>query len=397
MLFRSLTRLHYKVDRQGIDERSFCHISELVDCDTAVASRYSHIYLPFITIPTAELGILYYLLVLIGLTYSLVSADPKPTLSFLFGSAFFAVLYSALQAYRATVDLGIVCLFCFSTYVTNLVLLIGLPRALEIPYAQAPAFLLKYYGSALGLSRKNPMPTRLVTHLGFTIGLLLLGLLFFKGLNPQVHQAQVEVPKELYLKAYVGLPKKEINTAGRPFWGNKEAKIVIAEFSDFQCPFCRRAAFTLKPHLKEFRDKVRLVFMNYPLDSSCNPVIQVAMHPVSCMAAKAGFCASKQNKFWEYHDEVFENQKRLSRSTLLELAKTVGLDVSSFEQCLISDEAAAYVKEDLTQGNSLEIHGTPTVYINGRAFPDWPSAKRLRMVIEAEDSGQIPETLPMAP
>ncbi len=383
-----LTKMHYKVDRQGMDEKSFCNMSEFVDCDTAVASRYSHLHTPIMTIPTSELGIVYYLLVLLGLLYASGSPYRNATLSFLFGAAFFAVLYSAYQAYVSIVDLGVLCLFCLSTYVANLGILLLLPVAMGIRTAEAPAYLLDYFGSALGLSRKVASP-RLTFHLGLTVGLLTLGLLFFRGLNPQVHKPKVRVPRELYLKAYAGIPRKAIDVSDRPYWGNKDAKVVVVEFSDFQCPFCRRAAFTLKPYLKEFRNDVKVVFMNYPLDSSCNPAIQAAMHPVSCMAAKAAACAWKQGKFWELHDGAFENQRRLSRSTLFEIAKDIGLDTASFERCLVSQEAEDFVKKDIEEGNALEIHGTPSLYVNGRFFRDWLDPEKLRLVIEAEKAGSV--------
>ena len=388
-----LTKIHYTVDREGLNEKSFCHVSEFVDCDSAVASRYSHLHTPIMMIPTAELGIIYYVLVVILLAYAVASENQKPTLSFLFGAAFFSVLYSAYQFYISVGYLGILCVFCFSTYVANLGLLLLLPSALAIRYAEAPKFLFHYFLSALGLRRDETTQPRLVFHLAVTVGLLVVGLVFFKGLNPDVHRVYAEVPRDAYLKAYAGLPKHEIDVSGRPFWGNPDAKIIIAEFSDFQCPFCRRAAFTLKPYIKEFRNDVKFVYMNFPLDSSCNPAIQVSMHPVSCLAAKAGICALKQGKFWEFHDEVFENQKRLSRSTLLDLATKVGLDVAAFEPCVISDEAAAGIKKDVEQGSALQIEGTPSIYINGRLFRDWQDPNRLRMIIEAEKNGEV-STMP---
>jgi protein-disulfide isomerase len=144
------------------------------------------------------------------------------------------------------------------------------------------------------------------------------------------------------------------------------------------------AAFTLKPYLKEYRNDIRLVYLNYPLDNACNVKIGHAMHPVSCLAAKAGACAHKMGKFWEYHDLVFENQKRLSRSTLLEIADQVHLDKAGFEACLASDEAAKIVQDDLAQGEIMDVHGTPSLFLNGRLFKDWTNPNRLRTILEAE-------------
>lgn len=192
--------------------------------------------------------------------------------------------------------------------------------------------------------------------------------------------------------AAAGQPARvQVSVDDDPSIGSADAPVTIIEFSDFQCPFCRKAAFTLKPYLKEFRNDVRFVFFNFPLDSACNPAIQQTMHPVSCVAAKAVLCAEKQGKFWELHDEAFENQKRLSRSTLLELATKFGLDTAALEKCMSSDEISAVLKRDVDEGNRLEVKGTPAVYLNGRFLRDWPDSERLRMVIESALSSPKPE------
>src|SRR5262245_16630959 len=91
-----LTQLHYKVEKNGFEEKSFCNVSEFIDCDTVVASRYSAVRTPYLTVPNSELGVLYYVLVLLGLGYAAGSRNPerrRSTLAFLFVSVIFANLY----------------------------------------------------------------------------------------------------------------------------------------------------------------------------------------------------------------------------------------------------------------------------------------------------------------
>jgi len=95
-------------------------------------------------------------------------------------------------------------------------------------------------------------------------------------------------------------------------------------------------------------------------------------------------CSFKEGKFWEYHDLIFENQKKLSRDTLLNLAQEIGIDLPRFEQCLASEETTNLLKEDAELGKQLEVQGTPTVFINGHAFRDWSYPERLQLVIESE-------------
>ncbi len=379
-----MTRLHYKLGTQGLDEKSFCHVSELFDCDSALASRYSKIETPYGVFLNSEMGIIYYLLVTLGLLYAWISSDSSKrnaTLAYLFISSLFAVLYNGIMAYLSIFRLGVVCLLCTTNYLASLILLIFLPQILEVRYRKTPQFIFHYVRSVFGKTEFKP---RLAFHLGTTVLLLGFGVIFFKGLEPRLHAAPVQISQEDYIKSFKVLPQKEMPQIKRPVWGNPNAKVTLVEFSDFQCPFCRLAAFTLKPYLKEFQKDIRLVFINYPLDSACNPAMQQAMHPVSCLAAKAGRCADHQNKFWDYHDKVFENQKRLSRTTLLELAAEIGLDKDTFEKCLASDEVSQEIKEDIELGTTHEVHGTPTIFVNGRYFRDWTNPERLRMVIESE-------------
>lgn len=374
-----LTQLHYKSGGMGLDERSFCHVSDFLDCDTVLVSRYSTIA----SIPNSEIGILYYLLVAIGIFYSWFSTHRRATLGFLFISSLFSVVYSVIMAYLSIFKLGVLCLLCFTAYIASFLLMLLFPKALEIRYRDIPNFIIHYIKSVFGKSKDEFHP-RLVFHLVVTIIFFAAGLVFFRGLNPAIHQTHAEIPKEDYLRIFYSLPKKDLHLPERPYWGSKTGPVEIVIFSDFQCPFCRRAAFTLKPYLQEYRDKVHLIYMHYPLDDACNPAMTHPMHPTSCLAAKASICAHQQGKFWEYHDQIFENQKRLSRSTLLEISKNLGLDASKFETCLASDEVTNLLKEDIDKGNQLEVRGTPSVFINGRSFRDWLDPKRLRMVIESE-------------
>lgn len=368
---------------RGLEEKSFCHVSEFIDCDTAMASRYSRIKTPYGTILTSELGILYYLLVALGLLYAQVSPNGRATLAFLFVSSLFAIVESVAMAYLSVFRLDVLCLLCFTTYFCNLLLALLFPVALGIRYSEVPKFIGGYIRSFFG---KGEMKARPLFHLGMTLLILVVGIVFFRGLNPGVHKAHAEISSVDYVRIFNAIPSKPIDTAGRPYWGEGDGRVTLVEFSDFQCPFCRLAAFTLKPYLKEFQKNIRFVFMNYPLDNSCNPAIPHPMHPVSCMAAKAGICANQMGKFWEYHDKVFENQKKLSRDTLLKLAPEVGLNQEAFEKCLVSDETAALLKKDIDEGAKLDIRGTPSVYLNGRPLREWPNPDRLRTLLEAEIS-----------
>jgi protein-disulfide isomerase len=140
--------------------------------------------------------------------------------------------------------------------------------------------------------------------------------------------------------------------------------VAVIEFSDFQCPFCKRHVDATVPKLlKAYVDtgKVRYVFMDFPLES---------IHPLAFKAAEASHCAQEQQRFWEMHDRLFSNQDKLARNQLIAHAKALGLDAGKFTTCLDSGKYADRVRTSLAQGEKLGISGTPAVVLgrsqNGR-------------------------------
>ncbi|HVA82151.1 MAG TPA: thioredoxin domain-containing protein [Candidatus Binataceae bacterium] len=159
-------------------------------------------------------------------------------------------------------------------------------------------------------------------------------------------------PLKIMLKA----PRTEVSSAGRPALGPANAPVTIIEFSDFQCPFCGRAEPTVKEIIRKYGDKVRLVYVDFPLP----------MHNHALDAAKAGQCAAQQEKFWPYHDQLFANQSKLAPADLKAAAQKVGLDTAKFNACFDQAKTEGTVQRELQQGKQLGIDGTPTFYINGR-------------------------------
>jgi len=146
-------------------------------------------------------------------------------------------------------------------------------------------------------------------------------------------------------------------SAEQPVRGPADAPVEIVEFSDFQCPFCGRAEPTLKEIRKNFGDKVKIVFRDFPLTS---------IHPQAYLAAEAGECARQQGKFWEFHDALFANQRALKEDDLKQRAAEVGLDAAKFAACLDGGHAKPHVDADMKEGEALGVSSTPAFFINGR-------------------------------
>jgi len=160
------------------------------------------------------------------------------------------------------------------------------------------------------------------------------------------------------IKIDIQPPRLTVDTAGHPALGPKDAPIVIAEFGDFQCPYCGRSEETIKEIRKEYGDKVRLVYLDFPL----------SFHEYAFPAALAARCAGEQHKFWDYHDALFQNQTKLTTPDLKNIAAGLKLDTKQFDACLDSQKYADEVRADQEQGSALGVDGTPGFFVNGRAI-----------------------------
>jgi protein-disulfide isomerase len=149
-----------------------------------------------------------------------------------------------------------------------------------------------------------------------------------------------------------------IDVGNSPTIGKPDAAVTIVEFSDFQCPYCARTAPVLREVLERYRDDVRLVYKHFPL----------SFHPQARPAARAALAAHDQRAFWEMHDLLFEHSERLGEARFEDLARRAGLDVERFTSDYDS-RAADYdrrIDEDYAQGLTVNVRGTPTVFVNGR-------------------------------
>jgi protein-disulfide isomerase len=158
-----------------------------------------------------------------------------------------------------------------------------------------------------------------------------------------------------------------------PSIGLKEAPVMIIEFSDFQCPFCRNSQLAIKQVLQKYKKEVRLVFKNLPLES----------HSQAFSSAQAAFCAGEKGAFWQYHDALFASED-LSPDALNKLASSLHLDLSEFTACMKSEASRMAVQRDINEAQRFGINSTPTFIINGRLFRGALSFEDFKTAIERE-------------
>ncbi len=176
------------------------------------------------------------------------------------------------------------------------------------------------------------------------------------------------------VKIFLTRPTVDVTVDDDPMKGNKDAKITIIEFTDYQCPFCSRARPTIKQVLDTYGDKVRYVLRDFALD----------FHPHAKKAAEAAHCAGDQNKYWEYSDILWANQKALDTADLKKYASQLSLDQAKFDTCLDSGKYTAEVEKDIADGSKAGVTGTPSFFINGQMLTGARPFEQFKEVIDLE-------------
>ncbi len=161
---------------------------------------------------------------------------------------------------------------------------------------------------------------------------------------------------------------------GAALKGLPTAPVLIVEFSDFQCPYCRKALNELEKVRAAYPKEVKLVYRHFPIDR---------LHPQARLAAQAAECAGTEGRFWEYHDLLF-GQADLSEQKLKELALGLKLNLPAFEQCLSGEWARTRVAQDVAAGTRAGVSGTPTFFINGRLLVGAQPFDVFKGIIEEE-------------
>jgi len=193
----------------------------------------------------------------------------------------------------------------------------------------------------------------------------------------QLQAAFLDSLREKY-KTTIALkpPKIEVGDGGAPSRGPANAPVTIIEFSDYECPFCKRAEPTVEQVVAAYPDKVRLVYRHYPLP----------FHKDARPAAEASYCANAQGKFWEYHAKLWASSS-FDTATLKKIAGEIGLDQAKFDACLDNKEQAAAVDTDIADASAVGVRGTPAFFINGRMISGAQPFEKFKAIIDEELAG----------
>jgi len=245
-------------------------------------------------------------------------------------------------------------------------------------------YLEKYIASKVTVTEKDvdayvkekSIPTE---HINAQLRERIKGFLMIEKKKTAIDQWLADKTGKSGIEVFLAKPQRptfDVKFAGAPTSGSDSAKITIVEFSDFQCPFCKKAAETVEEVKKKYGNKVRVAFKQFPLP----------FHKNAQKAAEAALCAHEQKKesFWKMHDKMFGAQDQLEVDGLKKMAKEIGLDGKAFDACLDGAKFAGQVEQDMKDGQAVGVKSTPTFFINGKLLSGAQPVEEFDAIISEE-------------
>ena len=178
-------------------------------------------------------------------------------------------------------------------------------------------------------------------------------------------ELKIEENKKLVINSYYKNRKYE----NLPFTGNKNGKIIITEFIDYNCGYCKKTLLAINELVKKYED-LKVVFVDFPILSE-----------TSYSAAKAAIAAYKQNIYFEYHSALLKNRKNIDDAYLIDLAKSFQMDIKKFKSDMNSENTLQILEDNIEFAKELNIRGTPSFIINKKIYPGAYEIKKLEEIL----------------
>lgn len=384
IVFSGLLVYHYTEILYGAsDKPSACVINEMIDCDAVARSAYSTVF----GVPVAVYSLWYYLLLAI-VTLKLGRHQSVESGNLLLFFTLLSVPPSLIYLAISTFVIKLLCVYCMLLYVNSFALAFFAVRNLPQSDSAGNA-LLK--GSRVFLERstgfgaiKSILPAAALFALLAMVPNFLLQSVF----APQRAEAERNLQAEMVLARYrqssaLPIPIEESGQQQDYSLGPVNAPIVIVEWSDYECPHCKLASKAFHELLKSYPTQIRVVFKDYPLDSSCNKYMQNRMHLRACQAAFLARCAGVRGPewFWKMNEELFALGE-FSEPTLRSAWTKLKFTAEEFDACSTTPEVTEKIQRSIEEGQNLKITGTPAVFVNGRRVKN-PSKEELEALIKA--------------
>jgi len=345
-----LINVYYNANFNPDVAPSFCAVNEFIDCDAVAETEYSR----FLNVPLALWGLGFYSFILLIALFPFhkfeIFRDFKHPKSYIFVLATLSVIVSLFLFYISYFIIEKVCLLCQNLYLVNGALFVT---------ALMGGDPLQMFKNALN-DIKNILTNETWYNLAIILGMLgviaLILISIYKPFNPIIPESNKKPV----------IPQKTERLGN--ILGDKEAEIVIHEYTDYECPYCA-VSNSMMIRLSKDIDGIRIQHHDYPLNSECNPLVQRSIHPHACTAIYYAKAAKKQGKFWDLATLLYENRKNLSENNILNLAEQLGMDIEQLKKDAQNIEKYnKEIEEDIMRAKSMGINGTPSYVIGIRKY-----------------------------
>lgn len=346
--------LHRQAKSLGSDLS--CNVNQIINCEKAIDSAFSE----FLSVPLGVWGIGFFLSLILIQALHLTNEENREehALGYL-GLTFSGSAVSLFLITIGIFKLKSLCLNCLAIHFTNFI-------QLGICYWGWKTRRISFVYSC-----KKSMS-------GLSTSLVVISLVLITN-NIIGEKKTIEEPKKASVNnniintsntKNITISINQYSKEGGEDYrtGPDNALVTIVVFSDFQCPACQNMSELLSKTKKKYTEKINIVFKNYPLDKKCNSSMRRQMHRFACEIATTARCAGIYGYFWKYHDIVFKNQQEINEEKIVALALKSGLSRENIKDCQNDPQIMTKIKNDIKQGNSLNVTGTPAVFVNGNLW-----------------------------
>lgn len=372
-----LTRV-YRLARTDPDYHSFCAVTNTVNCETVAMSPYATV----LGVPTsvwASAGYVFAAALALVCIRRVRDGFGLGLLG-LTGVAFVAV--SVFLAFAMAALIGSLCLLCLALDIVNVGVLAMTIVALR---GRGLSFRQALVGDFASLVR-GPMAALALLVLGG--GVVAAAFLYGSSIVDAVqkregpvstsaasHQSPNHPPTPECTPGEAGAPSSPqirtgISTDGHPWIGAEHPVVEVHEFTDYQCPHCRKAHLLVRRLISEYPERLRVYHRNFPLDHHCNPALERPFHLRACEMARIALCAGRQGRFFEMNDYLFQHADEIRAQNLSseEIARRLELDLDRFRCCLDEASVREAIVQDIEEARRLGVEGTPAFVIDGRVY-----------------------------
>jgi protein-disulfide isomerase/uncharacterized membrane protein len=337
---------------------SFCDVSATVNCTQAYLSQYGSLW----GVPVALFGVFFFTLVLllagVGGRKSASARDAIP--AYIFAASTVGLAFILYLGWASYVQLKTFCLLCAITYISVIAIFIVSGGTTSFPMTTLP--------------RRVPRDVRALVSSPVA---LVLALLFVFGAGSAIASFPGEAPRQAAAKPFTPLNEQQradiakwwdLQPKTDPQIPNDGAKVLVAIFSDYQCPHCRAAHEAYRSLIAKYsaNHDVRFVLKHFPLEGECNAYAANGGHSAACEAAAAVVQARASGNATRMEEWLFANQEKLTPSGVRVAAKDIG-GIADFNGGYA--EALKEVRADANLGGLLGVGSTPTLFVNSRKLP----------------------------